>query len=68
MPLDGYTHTARTKSEGIDDVAYFSHPFEFDLYYKNDEINPKYKGIQTLVISRQSCKHLKLNDLYLTIH
>lgn len=36
LPLSGFTPTCRTKSVGIDDVAYFSHPFEFDLYYKNE--------------------------------
>ncbi len=44
VPLDGYTHTAKTKSSGVNEVAYFAHLFEFDMYYKNDEINPKYKG------------------------
>ncbi|CAF0733853.1 unnamed protein product [Brachionus calyciflorus] len=40
VPLSGFTPTSRTKVEGDDEVAYFSHPFEFDLYYKNDEFNP----------------------------
>jgi hypothetical protein len=44
VPLSGFTQTTRTKTEGVDEVAYFSHPFEFDLYYKNNELNPKYRG------------------------
>lgn len=40
MPISGFTQTSRAKTEGNDEVAYFAHPFEFDLLYKNDEINP----------------------------
>ena len=36
-PISGFTQTSRTKVEGNDEIAYFAHPFEFDLYYKNDE-------------------------------
>ncbi len=36
-PISGFTQTSRTKLEGNDEIAYFAHPFEFDLYYKNDE-------------------------------
>ena len=40
-PISGFTQTSRTKPENKnnEEVAYFSHPFEFDLYYKNDEMN-----------------------------
>lgn len=44
-PISGFTQTSRTRTEGCDEIAYFSHPFEFDLYYKNDEINSQYKDI-----------------------
>ena len=44
MPISGFTQTSRAKTEGTDEVSYFSHPFEFDLLYKNDEINPINKG------------------------
>lgn len=44
MPLSGFTPTSRTKIEGDDEIAYFSHPFEFDLYYKNDEYNTLTRG------------------------
>lgn len=35
--MNGFTQTARTRVEGSDEVAYFAHPFEFDLYYKCDD-------------------------------
>lgn len=44
-PISGFTQTSRTKIEGKDEVAYFSHPFEYDLYYKNDEINDQHKDL-----------------------
>jgi len=44
-PISGFTQTSRTKAEGKDEVAYFSHPFEFDLYYKNDEDNFINRGL-----------------------
>ncbi|CAF1039409.1 unnamed protein product [Adineta steineri] len=35
MIFSGYTHTASTtKSSKNDDVVYYSHPFEFELWYK----------------------------------
>ena len=41
MPkTSGYTQTSRTKTVDTEEVAYFSHPFEFVLFYKNDDINP----------------------------
>jgi Meckel syndrome type 1 protein len=46
VPISGFTQTSRTKVSGpggSDEIAYFAHPFEFDLYYKNDDINPNYK-------------------------
>lgn len=45
MPISGFTQTSRTKIEGLNEVAYFAHPFEFDLYYKNDEVNTDDRGI-----------------------
>ncbi|RNA44327.1 Meckel syndrome type 1 [Brachionus plicatilis] len=44
VPLSGFTPTSRTKIEGNDEIAYFSHPFEFDLYYKNDEYSHLNRG------------------------
>lgn len=41
---NGFTQTSRTKIEGQDEIAYFSHPFDFELYYLNEEINTKYIG------------------------
>ncbi len=37
----GFTHTSRTKIVGEDEIAYFSHPFEFVMFYRNDEVNPQ---------------------------
>ncbi|UJR26255.1 hypothetical protein I4U23_007595 [Adineta vaga] len=35
MIFSGYTHTASaTKSSKHDDIVYYSHPFEFELWYK----------------------------------
>ncbi|KAK2168670.1 hypothetical protein LSH36_15g14053 [Paralvinella palmiformis] len=34
--LSGVTHTCSTKCVGREDVAYFSFPFEFELFYKAD--------------------------------
>lgn len=48
VPLSGFTPTSRTKIEGDDEIAYFSHPFEFDIYYKNDEYNPLNRGNQKI--------------------
>jgi hypothetical protein len=38
-----------------DEVAYFSHPFEFHVYYCNDEINMNYKG--------KKHNHIELNNI-----
>ncbi|CAH1802231.1 unnamed protein product, partial [Owenia fusiformis] len=37
--LSGVTQRCSTKREGRDSVAYFSFPFDFQLFYKNDVIN-----------------------------
>jgi Meckel syndrome type 1 protein len=42
-PISGFTQTSKIKTEAQDEIAYFSHPFEYDLYYKNDEINEENK-------------------------
>ncbi|CAF4649093.1 unnamed protein product, partial [Rotaria sp. Silwood2] len=35
MILSGYTHTASTTSSSkYDDIVYYSHPFEFEIWYK----------------------------------
>ena len=44
MPISGFTQTSRAKTEGNDEVSYFSHSFEFDLLYKNNEININNRG------------------------
>lgn len=36
----GFTATSRSTCQETDEVAYFSHPFEFTLSYKNNEIDP----------------------------
>ncbi|XP_064620894.1 tectonic-like complex member MKS1 [Lineus longissimus] len=38
--LSGVTHTCTTKIEGRDNIAFFSFPFYFELFYKNDTVNP----------------------------
>ena len=37
LPMSGYTQTSRTRVEGKDEIAYYGHPFEFDLYYRTDD-------------------------------
>jgi len=44
LPISGFTQTSRTKIEKSNEIAYFSHPFEFDLYYKNEEMNLNDRG------------------------
>ncbi|ELU09204.1 hypothetical protein CAPTEDRAFT_157534 [Capitella teleta] len=44
--LQGVTQTCSTKVIGRDNVAYFSFPFEFDLYYKQNVLDEK--GNETL--------------------
>ncbi|CAF0909047.1 unnamed protein product [Adineta steineri] len=40
MIFSGYTHTASTtKSSKNDDVVYYSHPFEFELWYKPSAVS-----------------------------
>ncbi len=43
-PISGFTQTSRIRTDGNDETAYFSHPFEYDLYYKNDEMNELNRG------------------------
>ncbi|XP_074641528.1 tectonic-like complex member MKS1 [Tubulanus polymorphus] len=38
--MSGVTHTCRCKIEGRDNIAHFSFPFRFEVFYKNDTINP----------------------------
>jgi hypothetical protein len=44
-PISGFTPTSRIKTDGNDETAYYSHPFEYDLYYKNDEMNELNRGL-----------------------
>lgn len=37
LPMSGYTQTSRTKVVGSDEIAYFGHPFEYELYYRADD-------------------------------
>jgi Meckel syndrome type 1 protein len=38
--FSGYTHTASsTKSSKYDDIVYYSHPFEFELWYKPSPVS-----------------------------
>ncbi|XP_019622108.1 PREDICTED: Meckel syndrome type 1 protein-like [Branchiostoma belcheri] len=34
--LSGVTHTVTTKVEGKDNVAYFSYPFEYEVFFRNE--------------------------------
>lgn len=35
--LSGVTQTCRTRAEGKDNVAFFSHPFNFEAFYKTED-------------------------------
>ncbi|XP_064612245.1 tectonic-like complex member MKS1 [Liolophura sinensis] len=41
--LSWVTQTCKTRIEGRDDVAYFSFPFDFELFYKQDSVREENK-------------------------
>ncbi len=48
-----------------DEIAYFSHPFEFELFYENDDLNLNFKGTNKrvcfLIFKFQVCFPFKMN-------
>ncbi|XP_052072573.1 tectonic-like complex member MKS1 [Mytilus californianus] len=64
--LSWVTQTCSTKVEGRDDVAHFSFPFSFELFYKNDSVNedeqdevPHFPLIMLEVLSLDSFKRFR---------
>ncbi|XP_046570750.1 Meckel syndrome type 1 protein-like [Haliotis rubra] len=43
QPLSWVTQTCSSKVEGIDNVAHFSFPFSFELFYKNESVKQEDK-------------------------
>ncbi|CAG2234047.1 MKS1 [Mytilus edulis] len=73
--LSWVTQTCSTKVEGRDDVAKFSFPFSFELFYKNDSVNedeqdevPHFPLIMLEVLSLDSFKRFRTEGYtYVTI-
>ncbi|KAH3894237.1 hypothetical protein DPMN_018394 [Dreissena polymorpha] len=47
QPMSWITQTCSTKVVGRDDVAYFSFPFNFEVFYHNDNLDADEKGMLT---------------------
>ncbi|KAK3083758.1 hypothetical protein FSP39_002734 [Pinctada imbricata] len=73
--LSWVTHTCATKVEGRDEVAHYSFPFKFELFYKNEsydeeerEMLPKFPLIMIEVLSLDSWNRFRTEGYtYLTV-